>query len=496
MKTQILLFCFLCMFTWSIQAQVQQRKAAFHSGPEKAGFSVNRPQPGFKPNHMVVPEKRNRFNPSTSVWKWDTIMCCDTSSEKIPAQRVSRRFNSIGDSLIQLTEHRQGELMFENYARETFTYDSVGNCLTYLAERWQNNAWVNSEKREYAYNANGDPLDWKREMWQSNAWVNFYHYAWHYNANGLYDTCLYQVGQGSLWVNNILWIPAYNGNGYILSDSAKNWINNNWEFSYHETYTNDSNGNHLTGLRQDWVNSSWLNSLYYFWTWDAAGNCLSTLRQEWQSNAWVNADLRTNTYDGNENIIIFLDQNWFNGNWVNNYQSLYVYDTSNNMLSWTQQNWNNSTWLNVAMDQYTYDSMGNSLTGKLLMWQLNGWIPYVGSPQVFADHQPDYTVNLLGVYRYYTIIDSILVFKEPTPAPLRVSLFPNPAYSKLYVSLPRASIEPSISMAIYDLYGQLVLSKKLVYETTDLDISGLKPSVYFVRFSNNRMTRVLKFIKE
>jgi hypothetical protein len=495
MKTQFLLISFLFLFTWSVQAQVQQRKATLPSGPEISGIRINPPQPGFKPERMVVPAKRTMFDSSAYVWKWDTILCFDTVHGE-PSQRLSRKFNFSGDSIIQLTERRQGNLLWENFTRENFLYDSSGNMLTYLLERWINNGWENISKREYAYTLNGDPLERKYLTWQSNAWVDYECYKWHYNSNGQYDTCLYQKGQGGALVNSKRWTTVYDGNGYIVTDFVYNWINNNWVNFSQETYTNDSNGLHLTGLQQDWVNSSWLNSLYYFWTWDAAGNCLSTLRQEWQSNAWVNADLRTNTYDGNENIIIFLDQNWFNGNWVNNYQSLYVYDTSNNMLSWTQQNWNNSTWLNVAMDQYTYDSMGNSLTGKLLMWQLNGWIPYVGSPLVFADHQPDYSVNLLDVYRYYTIIDSILVFIEPTRLPLQVTLFPNPAQSMIYISSPVATNGSNGSLTLYDLRGQLIITKQAVNETTGIDVSDLKPGVYFVRFSDNRMTRVLKFVKD
>ena len=529
MKTQFLLIAFLCIFSFSVCAQAPNQKDYVHYCLHRIDPCFHQPGSGglLHPNgfpnyktHMInnvarlgVNQKENlnqseysyypiigtpqrNLDKSTRYqWKWDTIVCFDTI-HGVPFQRVSRKYNTSGDSIIQLTERRQDGFLWENFARETFNYDSSGNLLTYFSEKWINNVWENFGKRDYVYTTNGDPLDRKFSSWQSNAWVDYDHYKWHYNASGLYDTCMYQTGQGGILVNSKLWIPTYDGNGDNTMDIEYNWTNNNWVYSYQETYTNDSNGHHLTGLRQDWVNSSWVNSMYYFWTWDAAGNWLSALRQEWQSNAWVNVELMTNVYDGNENIINNLDQNWVNGNWVNFYQILCVYDTSNNMLSRTDQNWDTSYWLNTTIQQYTYDSMGNSLTGKVLMWQLNGWIPYDGTPQVFADHQPDYTVNLLGVYRYYTIIDSILVFTEPTAAPLRVSLFPNPAHSKLYVSLPRASIEPSISMAIYNLYGQLVLSKKLVYETTDIDISGLKPGVYFMRFNNRLMTRVLKFIKE
>ncbi|MEI7897562.1 MAG: hypothetical protein WCJ26_11045, partial [bacterium] len=68
---------------------------------------------------------------------------------------------------------RQGGLLWENYAREFYTYDAAGNEVAYLAEQWQNNAWVNYEKRESVYNLNEDPLELKRAFWISNHWVNW-----------------------------------------------------------------------------------------------------------------------------------------------------------------------------------------------------------------------------------------------------------------------------------------------------------------------------------
>ena len=160
MKTQILLICFLCIFACSLQAQNPNHQAILPFGPERVGNFVKPTQPGFKLDHMVVPAKRNMFNHSNSIWKWDTILCFDTVHGE-PSQRLSRKFNFSGDSIIQLTERRQGNLLWENFTRETFLYDSSGNMLTYLLERWINNGWENISKREYAYTLNGDPLERK-----------------------------------------------------------------------------------------------------------------------------------------------------------------------------------------------------------------------------------------------------------------------------------------------------------------------------------------------
>jgi hypothetical protein len=146
------------------------------------------------------------------------------------------------------------------------------------------------------------------------------------------------------------------------------------------------------------------------------------------------------------------------------------------------------------MQQYTYDSSGNSLTGKYQWWYQNSWQPIDGSLAVFADHQQD--IVLQEIYRYSAVLDSILVFIEPTRSSSKPTLFPNPAHSTVYVSSLGASNDLNCSLSMYDLRGQLILTKQIVNETTGIDVSGLKPGVYFVRFSDSRMTRVLKLVKD
>ncbi|MFZ4523878.1 MAG: T9SS type A sorting domain-containing protein [Bacteroidales bacterium] len=495
MEIHILLISFLCFFPCSVQTQVQQRKVTFHSGPEKAGFSVNPPQSGFKPERMVVPAKRNMFDSSGYVWKWDTIFCYKTSGSA-PYYRVTRKYSSSGDSLVQLMDIRQSSFVYVNYARESFTFDSAGNWLSYLSEKWENNAWVNQSAKKFVYNSNGDMVDWKETWWQNNTWVNDWHNYRHFDANGLNDTSLSQTGQDSLWVNYSLYIQSYDANGYRISAVGSTWINNGWSVTNLDTFTNNSNGNLLTYLRQVWENSSWVNSSLSTMTYDTAGNKLSGLNQQWQNNAWENNHLSSYVYDGNGNNILYTSQNWSGGAWVNQNRMLYLYDTSNNMLSQTSQGWNISSWQNQATQQYTYDIAGNSLTGKYLWWYQNTWQPYDGSLQVFADHQGDDYINLIEVYRYEAVLDSIMVFTEPDPSQGQFTLYPNPSHSMIYISSLAASTGSHGSLTLYDLRGQLVLTKQVVNETTGIDISGLIPGVYFVRFSDNRMTRVLKFVKD
>jgi len=494
MKTPILFISFLFLFACSLQAQHLQRNEPLSPSSERFESNFKPTQPGFKPDRMVVPVKRNMFNASASVWKWDTIFCFKTTVSA-PYYRVTRKYSSAGDSLIQLMEISQTSFAFVNYARESFTFDSAGNWLTYLSEKWENNAWVNQSKKTFVYNSNGEMVDWKTAGWNSASWANEWHYVWHFDANGLNDTSLFQMGQDSLWVNNSLYIATFDSNGYRTDGLVYSWINNGWSATRQYSYINDSNGNLLSYIGQDWVNSAWVNSAFTTINYDTAGNRTLLISRQWQNNDWLNTEAWYWTYDGNGNNTVWADQYWVNGSWVDSYRDLFQYDASNNILSHTSQNWDNTYWKNGDAEQYTYDAWGNSLTGKYFHWY-GGWQPYDGSLMVYADHLRDDYVNLIELQRYEAVIDSILVFTGPALSKGEVTLYPNPAHSIVYISSHYVSTDPFGSITVYDLRGQLVCKKPVVNETTRLDLSGLKPGVYIVKFNSNQVTRVMKLVKD
>jgi hypothetical protein len=498
MKTRILFFNFLCILTLSSQAQGLQRNSIPNSVSKRIGDYIKPARSGSEIS--IVPFKRDLFNPLSYEVKWDTMICYDSSSGLIPSRRVSRTYNLLGEPLVQLTEQLpQGNPNWVNLTNEIYTYDSEGHELSYLTQYWQNNAWVNFNKQEMIYDANGDNTNFKVIQWQSNKWVNSFQYYFYYNSNGLCDTQIYQSGiQDTLWVNYQLQVGAYDIHSSITSRLAYLWLNNGWEAYFRETCTNDTNvyGNQLTDLQQYWVNNSWVNSYFGISTHDTAGNYLTILSQQWQNNSWVNWQYDTRTFNSAGLETSELGQLWSNGSWVNSSLMLNVYDTSNNLLSETYKQWFSSQWVNQNKEQYTYDLWGNSMTGMFQTWAGSGWIPNNGILLVFADHQRDVKFTLQNIYLYSAIIDSIILFVEPNRSQPQITLFPNPGHTMVYVYSDLASTDPNGSIIVYDLRGQVVLSEPFIHEKTGLDIISLKPGVYCVRVASNRMTKVLKLVKE
>ena len=93
------------------------------------------------------------------------------------------------------------------------------------------------------------------------------------------------------------------------------------------------------------------------------------------------------------------------------------------------------------------------------------------------------------------MVDSVMVASEPSLTPGQINLYPNPALSMVHVSVPPASGGHYGTLTLFNLQGQIVFSKALSTATTAMDVSGLKPGVYFVRFNNNLTTVVVKLVK-
>ncbi|MCX8080642.1 MAG: T9SS type A sorting domain-containing protein [Bacteroidia bacterium] len=73
-----------------------------------------------------------------------------------------------------------------------------------------------------------------------------------------------------------------------------------------------------------------------------------------------------------------------------------------------------------------------------------------------------------------------------------ITLFPNPAGSHLNI---KSEIE-NVKYSVLNMLGETVLSGKVQMGLNDINISQLKPGVYFVRFNASNKERVIKVVKE
>ncbi|MFA6570708.1 MAG: hypothetical protein WCT77_05665, partial [Bacteroidota bacterium] len=80
----------------------------------------------------------------------------------------------------------------EGKTRYSYTYDSNGNQLTYLIEKWQNEQWINSERATTVYDSFGHEINCLSECWVEDHWSNNYRYTSTYNLYGKKLTFLFE----------------------------------------------------------------------------------------------------------------------------------------------------------------------------------------------------------------------------------------------------------------------------------------------------------------
>lgn len=81
---------------------------------------------------------------------------------------------------------------------------------------------------------------------------------------------------------------------------------------------------------------------------------------------------------------------------------------------------------------------------------------------------------------------------------MSISIYPNPATDYLYLALDSEAFSASdISFRLFDSNGRIVQNGKVVSQHTDINMTNLTPSTYFVAVSQgNKDIKVFKIIKK
>ena len=120
----------------------------------------------------------------------------------------------------------------------------------------------------------------------------------------------------------------------------------------------------------------------------------------------------------------------------------------------------------------------------------NEFYPYQGQPHLFYGIQTG-TVTFPNQYWQpvftqgqqflYTVLQRICVSTETaTNTVFDLKISPNPAHNYLTISLPEAGFEPC-TLEIFDINGKLVLSQKIVENSTNIPLQGMAPGLYLAK---------------
>ncbi len=138
-----------------------------------------------------------------------------------------------------------GTLVWDNYSRHFYTYNTSGYILTDRSERWISSAWQYNYRTTTTYNSNNLKTLYLRENWD----------------NG-----------GMVWENDYRYTYSYDGNDNQTNYTMQNWddIASAWEDSEKTDNTYDSFNSKTLEIYSQWddISSSWeyYNKSEYYWS--------------------------------------------------------------------------------------------------------------------------------------------------------------------------------------------------------------------------------------
>jgi hypothetical protein len=378
----------------------------------------------------------------------------------------------------------------------TYTYDDYGNMLTYLIQKREFNHWTNYNLYEYTYNENHSLVSCLEQYWQSEEWINSCLSTNHFDDRGNLDISIRQVWSGSAWLYSSRNLNTFNQKGSLLTSQVQYWTDYNWVNSELYTYTYDDNEHMLLKLMQYFSNDTWINFILNVNTYDIDGNCLTNCELYWVNEDWTYYSLVTRTFDENANMLSELSQEW-NETWNDITNSLFTYDENGNCTSTTWFSWNSLVWENISRVEYEYTE--GMIRGTGFIWDGAGWIngDAMLSLQFMSGDAKlplcDWWGSMAEVY-YTALYTNIPGQVNDDQASINV--FPNPATDVINISWNNLMGQPS-TVNIYDLSGKLadnIPGNNLVSGNTELvSIDKLSPGMYFIELRSGTQSFIQKF---
>ncbi len=269
------------------------------------------------------------------------------------------------------------------------------------------------------------------------------------------------------WENNRKKVYYYNDNGSI--DYIQTQYEGSWENLFKEEYLYHENGllDRIYRVQNTATeNDSLLRTSYYY----NDKNQITSIVEEYYvaPNVWEYNNRALFTYDENGNVIEKLNQTGFSGAWEDNFRYIFEYDNQINIediyVSYDYE---------LAMVDFLFNNLRHPLTEvNVQMKDSEGWMD-------------------ASIWSYYYSKNPAISVEEPEEAKANVSIFPNPATDKLFISADKVSKDAKVY--IYNTTGALVFSTS-VYHKNSIDVSDLPKGFYTVNIVQNNESNVTKLI--
>lgn len=245
--------------------------------------------------------------------------------------------------------------------REIQTFDINGNTLTHITQKWINNSWRIENTTTCTYDDNNNLTsiilyNTNFSQYSGGKPVGSYSYTYDKNGNELTELSKYMGSNAEYNVS------TYNEKGEMLTYSKKKWKNNKWAMETFFEYEYFPNGYLLSETFKGYNANKVLRGEKRSYTYGANDNVQSETKFDLKDNIWLKSYRKAYTYNSNnktsENI-----KYWKQDKWESNSRENLTYDANNNLLSSVKKEFNGRTWDTLQFLKYTYD-IHNNQTSK------------------------------------------------------------------------------------------------------------------------------------
>jgi len=144
----------------------------------------------------------------------------------------------------------------------------------------------------------------------------------------------------------------------------------------------------------------------------------------------------------------------------------------------------------ITIERFEYS--GSTSQSEVWFYKMHGANHYILSRPANDISQ---SVEVWLFFRRHTLTSNGLNFNNAITTS-NITIYPNPASQKVLIKVPAESKLANNILNIYNTQGQLILSKLIDNEVTEIDIKSLTSGVYLLKVINVNNFEVIKFIKE
>ncbi len=383
---------------------------------------------------------------------------------------------------------------WNNFTRETYTYDANSNLTLNLTEAYINylSVFRNDWQTQSTFNSSNDNLLTITQRWDTT---------------------------GNTWFNKTKYIRSFDGNHHVTQQIFQIWNagTSNWDPNTRIDYIYDANGNPINVEYMNWNSgtSTWQNATRYLYTYNANSLVTENITKIWNlgTTTWDNVNRYTYTYDSNNNNIGYFKETWSVTVWVPQFRYTYYYNTANQPTGWLRENYQTGpmTYENYSQNFITYDVNGDATMYEYLDWSGHTWIgnrrytyAYDGNHNRIYEldelyNTSNFTYENQSRYFYYYQAFNVSAVNQ-LKNELGACIYPNPA-SNIMLQF-WAEENTGITINVFDVAGRLIITQTqgAVSGVNSLQLSGanMVSGNYFIQVTDNRSHQqsVLKFIKQ